>query len=298
MNDIVIPATFRLRGRMFDAAHPAVMAIINRTPDSFYPPARHLNLAEALGWLDGALADGADIVDVGGVRAGGQGEWVNAEEEVRRVRPFLVAARQRHPEVLLSLDTWRSEVAEACAGLVDLVNDTWAGHDARLAGVAARQAGGYVISHTGGLAPRTDPVHIHYGDDSDQAVLDAVLGGLSAGVARALAAGVPAASLLLDPTLDFGKTTRHSLAVLRHTDEIVRLGYPVMMAASRKDFVGETLDLDVGQRLEGSLAAVAVAAWQGATVFRTHDVLATRRVVDMVAAIRGDRPPARSDRGR
>jgi dihydropteroate synthase len=180
---------------------------------------------------------------------------------------------------------------------VDLVNDTWAGHDPQLARIAAEQASGYVISHTGGLAPRTDPVQIHYGDDSDQAVLDAVLGGLREGAARALAAGLPATSLLLDPTLDFGKTTRHSLALLRHTDAIVRLGYPVMMAASRKDFVGETLDLGVDQRLEGSLAAVAVAAWQGATVFRTHDVLATRRVVDMVAAIRGDRPPIKSARG-
>ena len=101
-----------------------------------------------------------------------------------------------------------------------------------------------------------------------------------------------------DPTLDFGKTTQNSLRLVATTDRVVSLGYPVLMAISRKDFVGETLDLGIDERLEGTLAATAIAAWQGATVFRAHDVRATRRVLDMVASIRGDRPPARSERGR
>jgi len=103
--------------------------------------------------------------------------------------------------------------------------------------------------------------------------------------------------VLVDPTLDFGKTTRHSLRVLRATGAVAGLGYPVLQALSRKDFVGETLELGVDERLFGTLAATAVAGWLGTVVFRAHDVSATRQVVDMVASMRGDRPPAVALRG-
>ena len=136
-----------------------------------------------------------------------------------------------------------------------------------------------------------------YGDDPDD-VVRSVLDGLAAGAQRAVEAGVRPEAVLIDPTLDFGKTTRNSLRVLRATGLVAGLGYPVLQAISRKDFVGETLDLAVDDRLEGTLAATAVAAWLGATVFRAHDVRATRRTLDMVASIRGDRPPARAERGR
>lgn len=287
----------RLRGRTFDAARPAVMAIINRTPDSFYATAGTREVNAALAALDAAVAEGADLVDVGGVRAGQVGEWVDAAAEVSRILPFLEAARERHPDLVLSVDTWRSEVLDAVAHVgVDLVNDTWAGHDPELAAGAAAVGAGYVVSHTGGLPPRTDPVDVTYGVDPEGVVV-AVLTGLAEGAARALAAGVRPDGVLVDPTLDFGKTTRHSLRVLRHTAQVASLGFPVLQAISRKDFVGETLDLPADERLEGSLAATAVAAWLGATVFRTHDVRATRRVVDMVASVRGDRPPTRAERG-
>lgn len=273
------------------------MAIVNRTPDSFYAGSRHADLDDALRALETAVAEGADIIDVGGVRAGAEGAWVSAEEETERVLPFLLEARRRYPDVVLSLDTWRSEVVLACADAeVDLVNDTWAGHDEELAGVAARLGAGIVCSHTGGLPPRTDPVAITYGDD-DLDVVDDVVRGLAVEADRVRAAGVPDERILLDPTLDFGKTTRHSLTVLRHSADVVALGLPVMQAISRKDFVGESLDLPADERLEGSLGATAVAAWLGVTVFRAHDVRATRRVLDMVASIRGDRPPARAVRG-
>lgn len=287
----------RLRGRTFDAARPAVMAIINRTPDSFYATAGTGEVNAALAALDAAVAEGADLVDVGGVRAGQVGEWVDAAAEVSRILPFLEAARERHPDLVLSVDTWRSEVLDAVAHVgLDLVNDTWAGHDPELAAGAAALGAGYVVSHTGGLPPRTDPVDVTYGVDPDGVVV-AALTGLAEGAARALAAGVRPDGVLVDPTLDFGKTTRHSLRVLRHTAQVASLGFPVLQAISRKDFVGETLDLPADERLEGSLAATAVAAWLGATVFRTHDVRATRRVVDMVASVRGDRPPTRAERG-
>lgn len=272
------------------------MGIINRTPDSFYAPARHQDLDGALSRAAAMAEEGVNIVDVGGVRAGQEGEWVDEAAEIDRVRPMLVALRERQPGLLTSLDTWRAEVAEACSGLVDLINDTWQGADPDLLSVAARQGVGYVVSHTGGLPPRTDPVGIDYGP-GDAVVAD-VLSVLADGAARAERAGLSREQILIDPTLDFGKTTVNSLALVAQTGSIVELGYPVLQAISRKDFIGETLDLPIEERLEGSLAATAVAAWQGATVFRTHDVAATRRVLDMVASIRGERPPARTDRGR
>ena len=291
----------RLRGRSFDSGRPAVMAIINRTPDSFWGGNRHAELDSALAALREAVEQGADIVDVGGVRAGQEGEVVDAAEELRRVLPFLEAARGEFPDLVLSLDTWRSEVArEASAVGLDLINDTWAGHDPELVHVAAQIGAGVVVSHTGGLPPRTDPVAVSYADEQggdELAVVRDVLRVLGEGAAAAETAGVPPERVLIDPTLDFGKTTRHSLTVLRHTGDLAGLGYPILQALSRKDFVGETLDLPADDRLEGTLAATAVAAWLGASVFRAHDVRATRRVVDMVATIRGDRPPALAVRG-
>ncbi len=294
--DLVVPSPFVLRGRTFDATRPAVMGIVNRTPDSFYASARFDDLGGALAHLDRLVAEGADIVDIGGVRAGQEGEWVDAAEELDRVGPFIAAARDRYPDLLLSLDTWRAEVAAACGSDIDLVNDTWQGADPDLVHVAAELGAGYVVSHTGGAAPRTDPKGVTYGPDPDDVVRD-VLRVLADGASRAVAAGVAPESVLIDPTLDFGKTTRHSLRVLRATAAVARLGFPVLQALSRKDFVGETLDLAVDDRLEGTLAATAVAGWLGTVVFRAHDVRATRRVVDMVASIRGDRPPAVALRG-
>lgn len=292
------PAVLTLRGHSFDAGRPAVMAIVNRTTDSFWAGNRHADVASARRALDEAVALGADIVDVGGVRAGQEGEVVTPEQEIERVVPFLARAREDHPNLLLSLDTWRSEVARVAAAEagLDLVNDTWAGHDPELVHVAARAGAGYVISHTGGLPPRTDPIGVTYPPEPLGVVADA-LATLRQGAERAVAAGIPAQRVLVDPTLDFGKTTAHSLTLLRHTEAIVALGYPVLQALSRKDFVGETLDLPPDDRLEGTLAATAVAAWLGATVFRAHDVRATRRVVDMVASIRGERPPRLAVRG-
>ena len=295
--DLPRPTELVLGGRTFDAGHPAVMAIINRTPDSFFSGNRHAGLGSAKEALAAAVDLGADIVDVGGVRAGAEGKVISAEQEIARVLPFLEHARSAYPGLILSLDTWRSEVARAAAPVgLDLVNDTWAGHDPELVHVAAEVGAGIVISHTGGLAPRTDPVDVNYGPDRLDVVRD-VVRTLRAGAATARAAGVAQQRILVDPTLDFGKTTAHSLEVLRHTPDIVALGFPVLQALSRKDFVGESLDLPAEERLEGSLAATAIAAWLGATVFRVHDVRATRRLVDMVATIRGDRAPLLALRG-
>nr|WP_243738184.1 dihydropteroate synthase [Cellulomonas shaoxiangyii] len=299
-------APLRLRGRTFGPEHPVVMAVVNRTPDSFYAAARHdADGIDAA--VDRAVAEGADVLDVGGVRAG-RGPRIDAAEEIARVVPVVERVRARHPGLLVSVDTWRARVARAAADAgADLVNDTWAGHDPGLVEVAAERGLGVVCSHTGGAAPRTDPWRVAYlpradgtgGDGGDplDAVVDDVVATLTAAARRAVALGVDPASVLVDPTLDFGKTTWHSLHLLRRTPRIVQIGHPVLMAVSRKDVVGETLGLPPEERLEGTLAATAVAAWLGARVFRVHDVAATRRAVDMVAAVRAERAPAVAVRG-
>jgi len=289
-------ARLRLGGREFAPGVPLVMAVINRTPDSFYAGNRMFDADRAAEAVARAEAEGADIVDVGGVKAG-PGTDVDTAEELRRVVPFLTRIRAAHPGLILSVDTWRAEVArEACAAGADLINDTWAGHDPELPSIAAAARVGLVCSHTGGAIPRTRPHRVGYGV-SAEGVVDDVLTGLMGSARRAMDAGVPGESLLLDPTHDFGKNTWHGLALLRRTEALVALGHPVLMSLSRKDFVGETLDLSVDDRLEGTLAATAVAAWCGAKVFRVHDVAASRRAIDMVASIRGERPPARAVRG-
>lgn len=280
------------------------MAVVNRTPDSFYAPARHDD-AGADAAVARAEAEGADIVDLGGVRAG-RGPVVDVAEEIARVVPLVQRVRRRHPDLLVSVDTWRAEVARAAADAgADLLNDTWAGHDPGLVEVAAERGLGVVCSHTGGMPPRTDPWRVSYplpddapaGLDPRDGVLHDVLRTLRAAADRAVGLGVHPASVLVDPTHDFGKNTWHSLHLVRRTAALAALGHPVLVALSRKDFVGETLDLPPEDRLEGTLAATSVAAWLGARVFRAHDVRATRRTVDMVAALRGELPPVRALRG-
>ena len=281
-----------LCGRPVPAERPLVMAIVNRTPDSFYDRGATFTDTAAMRRVDEVVAAGADILDIGGVKAG-PGESVDADEETRRVVPFVEAVRRRHPDVLISIDTWRGEVARrALSAGSDLVNDTWAGHDPGVLDAAGEAGAGFVCSHTGGAVPRTRPFRVGYED-----VVQDVVDELTAAAQRALAAGVPADGVLIDPTHDFGKNPFHGLELLRRLDEIVALGHPVLMALSNKDFIGETLDADVDGRGEGTLAATAVAALAGARVFRTHDVPGTLRTVEMVASIMGTRQPARTVRG-
>jgi dihydropteroate synthase len=282
----------RLGARRVLPGEFAVMAIVNRTPDSFYDGGQNVRLDAALAACAQAVADGADIVDIGGVRAG-YGPTVDAAEEIDRVLPVVTAVRERFPELVISVDTWRAEVAErVVAAGADLINDTWAGADPELVQVAARTGAAIVCSHTGGLGPRTDPHRVAYDD-----VVADVISTVTGAAERAVAAGVRRDGILIDPTHDFGKNTRHSLELTRRLDELVATGWPVLVALSRKDFIGETLNLAASDRLEGTLAATAISAWHGARVFRAHDVRATRRVLDTVASIRGVRPPAVARRG-
>lgn len=281
-----------LCGRAVATDRALVMAIVNRTPDSFYDRGATFGDSAALAAVDRAVGEGADLVDIGGVKAG-PGETVDAAEESRRVVPFVAAIRAKYPDLLISVDTWRSAVARAAvAEGADLINDTWAGADPELVPVAAATGAGIVCSHTGGAVPRTRPHRVRYPDVVAE-VADTVVHAAEA----ALAAGVRRDSVLIDPTHDFGKNTYHGLALLRAADVLVKTGWPVLMALSNKDFIGETLGVGLSERLEGTLAATAWAAAAGARVFRVHEVAATRRVVDMIAAIQGVRPPVRTLRG-
>ena len=287
---MTVDLTFRGRRVLSDRA--LVMAIVNRTPDSFYDQGATFADDAAREAVRAALAAGADIIDVGGVKAG-PGSDVDVTEEIRRTVPFVAAIREEFPAAILSIDTWRADVGRRCAEAgADIINDTWAGSDPALGDVAADFGCGFVCSHTGGAVPRTRPHRVHY-DDVVQDVIDQ-----TATAAEALvAAGVPRAGVLIDPTHDFGKNTWHGLELLRRVDELVATGWPVLMALSNKDFIGETLGQPVDQRHEGTLAATAIAAMAGAAIFRSHDVTATRRVLEMTASIRGDRAPSRTVRG-
>ncbi|HEU0190787.1 MAG TPA: dihydropteroate synthase [Mycobacterium sp.] len=272
------------------------MAIINRTPDSFYDAGATFGDQAAKAAVGRAVDDGADVIDVGGVKAG-PGETVDADAETARVVPFIEWLRAAHPDQLISVDTWRSEVAKrACAAGADLINDTWAGVDPGLPAVAAEFGAGLVCSHTGGAAPRTRPFRVSYGT-TVRGVVDQAIAEVTAAAERAVAAGVRRDRVLIDPTHDFGKNTFHGLALLRHTKDFVDTGWPVLMALSNKDFIGETLGVGLTERLEGTLAATALAAAAGVRMFRVHEVGPTRRVLEMVASIQGERAPTRTVRG-
>jgi dihydropteroate synthase len=269
-----------------------LMAIVNRTPDSFYDRGATYAMDAAVKRVDQVVAEGADMVDVGGVKAA-PGEEVDPAEEIRRTVDLIAAIRAAHPTLPISIDTWRASVAkEALAAGADVINDAWGGVDPDLPAVAAAAGAGLVCTHAGGLPPRTRPHRMAYDD-----VVADIIERTTALASAAVDAGVERERIMIDPGHDFGKNTRHSLEATRRLDEIVATGWPVLMALSNKDFVGEALDLPLEERLTGTLATTAVSAWIGARVFRAHNVAATRQTLDMVAAIQGTRPPLRTIRG-
>ena len=282
----------RLGRRVFGPGQLLVMAIVNRTPDSFYRPGVTWDPAAALDRVHEVVAEGADIVDIGGVPAR-PGDEVDVREEIRRTVPFVATVRNAYPDLVISVDTWRHEVGrEACAAGADLLNDSWGGWDFKLAEVAAEAGAAIVCSHAGGLPPRTRPFRVAY-DDVVRDVLSVTISLAS----RCLSLGVARERIIIDPAHDFGKNTWHSLEVTRRLGELVATGWPVLVSMSNKDFIGETLDAPVHDRLAGTLAATAVSAWLGARVFRAHHVRETRQVLSTVSVIRGDLPPARAVRG-
>ncbi len=272
-----------------DLSTCAVMGIVNRTPDSFYDGGR-MDLAAATSHARSLTAQGARILDIGAVKAG-PGEEVGEQEEIDRLIP-LIEALAEQVDVPLSVETARPAVAKLAFGAgASILNDVSGLHDAALARVCGEAGGALVLMHHGGQL-RGRPLNPRYDD-----VVAAVMEEWARLERIAAAAGVGRDQLVVDAGLDFGKTTFHSLELVRRLDEQVRFGCPLLLAPSRKDVVGESLGVTPDERLEGTLALVALGVAGGAAIVRVHDVAAAVRVVHMTEVVMGKRRPAAPVRG-
>lgn len=272
--------------RRFDFARDvAVMAVVNRTPDSFYDQGRTFALESAVAACIDAEEAGADWVDIGGAPFA-PGPAIEAEEEADRVVPVVGAVRAASG-VVISVDTFQAEVARRSieAG-ADVVNDTTGLSDPDLPRVVADSDAHIVITHSLAV-PRTP-----YPTPTYEDVAREVADYLEARVERALDAGIPAERIIVDPGHDLNKNTLHSLELTRRLGPIVDLGYPTLVAVSNKDFIGESLDAPRAERVEGSLVAAALCIAQGARIVRMHNVRQSVAAVRMTQAILGLREPA------
>jgi dihydropteroate synthase len=279
-----------------------VMGILNLTPDSFSGdgllptyPAAPPNAGEgeqdkSLEQARRFLAAGADILDIGGESTRPGSEPVDAEEELRRVLPTIRAIVAEFPDALISIDSYKAAVAEeALKAGATIVNDVWGLRaDPNLAKVAARHKAAVILMHN-----RSKPANVEVRAQLGKAYLGAEYKDLLEDVKRELlesvaiahSKGIPDEHIILDPGIGFGKTVEQNLELINHLNEIRALGFPVLLGASRKSFIGYTLDLPPDQRLEGTAACVAIGIARGADIVRVHDVETMLRVVHMTDAI-------------
>lgn len=262
--------------RRYDLARRAlVMGILNRTPDSFYDQGATFALDALLRRADELVAAGADMLDVGGVKAG-PGPEVSEAEEVDRVVPAVEALAARF-DLPLAVDTWKARVLEAaCAAGAVVGNDISGFADPDYLPTADRASAAVVATHMR-LAPRVRDPDPRYGD-----LVGEVCAFLLERARRAMAAGIPAERIVLDAGLDLGKTAAQSAVLLRESPRLAALGYPLLLSASNKTFLGVLLDRPVAERREASLAAAAYGVAHGCRLVRVHDVAGTVRVVRMV----------------
>ncbi len=274
-----MPWAYRLGERVHDLTHRAlVMGILNRTPDSFYDRGATFELDELLRRADQLVAEGADLLDVGGVKAG-PGPEVDEAEELDRVVPT-VAALHARVGIPISVDTWRAAVLDAsCAAGAVVGNDISGFADPDYLAVAARRHASVVVTHIR-LQPRVPDPEPLYGD-----LVADVATFLVERADRARAAGLAREQIALDAGLDLGKTPAMSAHLLRASSVLADLGYPLLLSASNKRFLGELLGLDISDRRDASLAAAAYAVAHGARIVRVHDVAGTVRVCRTVEAI-------------
>ncbi len=265
---------------------PRIAGILNVTPDSFWDGGRHAALDQAAQWAARLIAEGADLLDVGGESTRPGARPVGAAEESNRVVPLIARLAREHPDVPISVDTVKADVARAAldAGAA-IVNDVSAFRlDPALGRVVAQAGAGVILMHSRGAVEAMASYETAvYGDDP----VGEIVAELATARDRALAAGVAADAIVLDPGLGFSKRTEHSVAALARLDRILALGRPVLVGPSRKRFIGELGGgLDAVDRLEGTLAACVVALLAGARLFRVHDVAAARRALDVAEALR------------
>jgi dihydropteroate synthase len=255
-----------------------VMGILNRTPDSFFDQGSYWDMDAFLWRAELLVADGADLLDVGGVKAG-PGPHVTEAEELDRVVPAITALRARF-DVPLSVDTWRASVARECytAGAV-VGNDISGFADPDYLRAAAHAGASVVATHIR-LGPRIPDPDPHYDD-----VVEEVAQFLSERAGRARAAGIPDSRIVIDAGLDLGKTAAQSRVLLAASDRFAALGWTVLLSASNKTFLGAAFDLTVADRWEPTVAAHALGVSLGCRLLRAHDVRAARRVCDTLAAV-------------
>lgn len=275
----VRPVRLKLGARGYDLSTRAlVMGILNRTTDSFYDKGAYFALDRFFARAEQLVAEGADLLDVGGVKAG-PGPEVTPAEELDRVVPVIEALRERF-DVPLSVDTWRAQVAAAAftAGAV-LGNDISGFGDPDYLPVAARAGASVVATHIR-LAPRVADPEPQYED-----VVAEVERFLLERAQRARCAGIAGERIVVDAGLDLGKTPRQSLLLLQHSDRLASLGYPLLLSSSNKTFLGILLDLAIDERREASLASAALGITGGCRLLRVHDVAGTCKVRDVLQAI-------------
>ena len=266
-------------GRMDLSDGTRVMGVLNVTPDSFSDGAAFLSPKKAVEAAARMVDEGADFIDVGGESTRPGAAPVGDDEEARRVVP-VIRAIKRELSIRVSVDTMKAGVARlAIEAGADLVNDVSAFSDPGMTAVVRDTHVPVILMHMRGT-PRTMQQDTEYVD-----LLSSVVGFLRKRLERAVAAGIPDDKILVDPGLGFGKSAAGNLRILRELPTLRSVGRPLVIGASRKAFIGAALDVPVDERLEGSLAVAACAAWQGAHVIRAHDVAATKRTTRMIDAI-------------
>jgi dihydropteroate synthase len=255
-----------------------VMGILNRTPDSFFDQGEFWDFDAFVRRAEQLVDDGADFLDVGGVKAG-PGPEVSESEELDRVVPAIEALRARF-DLPLSVDTWRASVAKASFEVGAVVGNDISGFaDLAYLQVAAEAGASVVATHIrlGPRIPDPEPVY-------DDVVVD-VNAFLRERAERAEAAGIPRERVIVDAGLDLGKTWEQSVVLLRHSADLSAMGWPVLLSASNKTFLGKLLDLEVKDRREASHSAHALGILGGCRILRAHDVKGARRVADVLAAV-------------
>lgn len=271
-------------GSMLFGERTYVMGIINATPDSFYDGGRNFLIGDAVAAAAKMAAAGADIIDVGGESSRPGSKRISAEEEIERAVPVIKEIKNSFPSLRVSIDTYKAKVAaaaiEAGAGMINDISALRMDPD--LARVAAAAGVPVCLMHMRGT-PETMQIDPDYPDG----VCEEIHKFFEERIAAAVGAGVKQSQIVLDPGIGFGKTVEHNLEILNRLECFRRLGRPLLIGASRKSFIGKILDLAPAERLEGSLAAAAVAAAKGADIVRVHDVAETVRAVRIADAIVG-----------
>lgn len=259
---------------------PLVMGVLNVTPDSFSDGGKFYDPDKAAAHALLMAEQGADIIDIGGESSRPGAMEIEADEEINRVMPVLERLKGKL-NVPISIDTRRSEVArKACQAGASIINDiSGLTHDEAIAEVAAETGSYLILMHMRGNSA-TMQIDIHY-DNLIQEITDF----LAQAASNAIAMGVSRDRIVIDPGIGFGKTVEHNFSLIKHIPDFMKLGFPILIGASRKSFIGKTLDVDINERLEGSLAAAIYAVSNGASIIRVHDVIQTVRAMIIINKI-------------